>query len=76
MQAIVLPVNSASMTSQAASTTCAATHTVKAGETCYSIYTAAGITADKFAQLDPGINCNLLQAGDPFNVSSSVVHMR
>lgn len=75
VQAIVLPVNSASMTSQAASTTCAATHTVKAGETCYSIYTEAGITADEFAQLNPGLNCNLLQAGDPFTLSSSIVHM-
>ena len=63
MQALLLPVNAASMASQAASTTCAATVTVKAGDTCYSIYTAAGITADEFAQLNPGINCGTLQAG-------------
>ncbi len=67
LQALLLPVNAASMASQAATTTCAATVTVKAGDTCYSIYTAAGITADEFAQLNPGINCNTLQAGHLFS---------
>ncbi|CAL5228206.1 g11293 [Coccomyxa viridis] len=62
-QALLLPINAASMASQAATTTCAATVTVKAGDTCYSIYTAAGITADEFAQLNPGINCGALQVG-------------
>ncbi|CAL8461580.1 g1111 [Coccomyxa elongata] len=62
-KAIVLPVNTASMTSSGASPTCSATHTVTAGETCYSIYTAAGLSADEFAQLNPGLNCNLLQVG-------------
>ena len=57
----MLPVNTASMTSSGVSPTCSETHTVTAGETCYSIYTAAGLTADEFGQLNPGLDCNLLQ---------------
>lgn len=57
----MLPRNSASMTSSTAGPTCAATHVVQAGDTCYSIYTAAGISADQFNQLNPGLNCNALQ---------------
>ena len=72
MQALLLPINAASMASQAATTTCAATVTVKAGDTCYSIYTAAGITADEFAQLNPGINCGALQAGHLLSPRQSV----
>ena len=51
---------------------CAQTTTVKSGDSCWSIYTAAGITQNQFYQLNPGINCAALQVGQ---VSMLRVHM-
>lgn len=68
----MLPVNTASLTSSGVSSTCAATQTVTAGETCYSIYTAAGLSADEFAQLNPGLNCDLLQASTTCGLLSTL----
>lgn len=37
--------------------TCAQTVTVKSGDTCYAIYTAAGLTEAQFLALNPGLDC-------------------
>jgi hypothetical protein len=60
---LVLPENSQSMASTVNSASCGKTQVVVSGDTCYSIYTAAGITSDEFYSLNPGINCNALQVG-------------
>lgn len=41
-------------------TACAATYTAVAGDDCYSIATAYGITLDDLLSLNPGLNCEPL----------------
>ncbi len=39
------------------SSTCTQTVTVKSGDTCYAIYTAASLTEAQFLALNPGLDC-------------------
>ncbi|KAI8919153.1 hypothetical protein DFJ77DRAFT_264623 [Powellomyces hirtus] len=39
---------------------CTDTRTVQTGETCWSVWTKAGLTDVEFYSLNPGIDCNLL----------------
>ena len=58
---------------------CTTTYTIKAGNTCWDLTGAAGgfglpegqAGVDKLLQLNPGLNCNLLQIGQIICVQGS-----
>lgn len=57
---------------------CSNYYTVKAGDTCYdSIWIPNGLSESQFYSLNPGINCNNLQAGQQVCIggSSSPCHI-
>ena len=45
------------------SNTCDKKYTIKAGDTCYNIATANGLSVDNLKTLNPKINCDSLQTG-------------
>lgn len=59
--------------------TCTKTVTVKTGDTCYTIWTANGLTQSEFEALNPGVNCNALQASGswtcPLHILPEVSHV-
>ncbi len=40
---------------------CGSTHTVKAGDSCWAIWSSKGLTEAAFYDLNPGIDCDTLQ---------------
>ena len=46
---------------QLATAACASNYKVKSGDTCWSIWTAKGMTDKQFYAANPGIKCNALQ---------------
>ncbi|KAB5591316.1 putative effector protein [Ceratobasidium theobromae] len=52
-----------SIVSGAPTTSCGQTHTVVAGESCFSIATAANLTLTQFRAMNPTVNCDPLAIG-------------
>ena len=40
---------------------CGSTHTVKAGDSCWAIWSSKGLTESQLYGLNPGVNCSLLK---------------
>lgn len=50
---------------------CVQTYTVKAGDTCWAIWTANSLTEQQFYATNPGLNCNALAIGSPVCVKAT-----
>ena len=44
---------------------------IQSGDTCYTIWTKAGLSSSTFYSLNPTTNCNALRPGDLVNLSRS-----
>lgn len=60
-------------TAVGSSFSCSKTHSIVAGDTCYDIAAAAGISETVFESYNPGINCGLLQLGQVVCTAGSYV---
>jgi len=54
-----------------AAPTCTKQVTVQNGQTCYTIWTANGLTSDEFYALNPALDCTKLQPGQSVCVAGS-----